>query len=55
MAPKYVDQETASSLRNDPINGGSDLLAINMKSVGSRGLAPPLVHDNCDSESKEGS
>ena len=52
-ARKYVDWEMASSLRNDPVNGRSGLLGINMKSVGSRGLAPPRLYDNYDSEDKE--
>ena len=32
-ARKYVDWEIASSLRNDPVNGRSGLLGINMKSA----------------------
>ena len=52
-ARKYVDWEIASSLRNDPVNGRSGLLGINMKSVGSLGLAPPRLYDNYDSEDKE--
>ena len=51
-ARKYVDWEIASSLRNDPVNGRSGLLGINMKSVGSRGLAPPRLYDNLDKEDK---
>ena len=54
-ARKYVDWEIASSLRNDPVNGRSGLLGINMKSVGSRGLAPPRLYDNYDSKDKAGS
>lgn len=54
-ARKYVDWEIASSLRNDPINGRSGLLGINMKSVGRRGLAPPRLGDNYDSEDPSGS
>ena len=42
-ARKYVDWEIASSLRNDPVNGRSGLVGINMKSVGSQGLAPPRL------------
>ena len=53
-ARKYVDWEIASSLRNDPVNGRSGLLGINMKSVGSRGLAPRRLLDNYDSEDKGG-
>ena len=51
-ARKYVDWEIASSLRNDPVNRRSGLLGINMKSVGSRGLAPLRLYDNYDSENK---
>ena len=54
-ARKYVDWEIASSLRNDPVNGRSGLLAINMKSVGSRALAPPRLYDNYDSKNRAGS
>ena len=54
-ARKYVDWEIASSLRNDPVNGRSGLLGINMKSVGSRALAPPRLADNYDSKDKAGS
>ena len=54
-ARKYVDWEIASSLRNDPVNGRSGLLGINMKSVGSRWLAPPRLEDNFDSKDKAGS
>ena len=54
-ARKYVDWEIASTLRNDPVNGRSGLLGINMNSVGSRGLAPPRLLDNYDSNDKAGS
>ena len=54
-ARKYVDWEIASSLRNDPVNGRSGLLGINMKSVGTRWLAPPRLEDNHDSKDKAGS
>ena len=54
-ARKYVDWEIASTLRNDPVNGRSGLLGINMKSVGSRALAPPRLADNYDSKDKAGS
>ena len=54
-ARKYVDWEIASSLRNDPVNGRSGLLGINMKSVGSRWLTPPRLGDNHDSNDKAGS
>ena len=54
-ARKYVDWEIASTLRNDPVNGRSGLLGINMKSVGSRGLAPPRLLNNYDSDDKVGS
>ena len=40
-ARKYVDWEIASTLRDDPVNGRSGLLGINMKSVDRRWLAPP--------------
>ena len=53
-ARKYVDWEIASTLRNDPVNGQSGLLGINMKSVGKRWLAPPRLEDNHDSEDKAG-
>ena len=55
MARKYVDWEIASSLRNDPVNGRSGLLGINMKSVGNRDLAPPRLEDNCDPKDLKGS
>ena len=54
-ARKYIDWEIASTLRNDPVNGRSGLLGINMRSVGSRGLAPPRLLDNYDGEDKDGS
>ena len=54
-ARKYVDWEIASTLRDDPVNGRSGLLGINMKSVDSRGLAPPRLADNYDSNDKVGS
>ena len=54
-ARRYVDWEIASSLRNDPANGRSGLLGINMKSVGSRALAPPRLTDNYESKDKTGS
>ncbi len=54
-ARKYVDWEIASTLRNDPVNGRSGLLGINMKSVDSRPLAPPRLADNYDSNDKAGS
>ena len=54
-ARKYVDWEIASSLRNDPVNGRSGLLGINMKSVGGRRLAPIRLYDNYDSKDKAGS
>ena len=54
-ARKYVDWEIASSLRDDPVNGRSGLLGINMKSVGSRGLAPPRLVDNYSDKDTAGS
>ena len=54
-ARKYVDWEIASSLRNDPVNGRSGLLGINMKSFGSQWLAPPRLYDNFDKEDQVGS
>ena len=54
-ARKYVDWEIASTLRNDPVNGRSGLLGINMKSVGTRWLAPPRLEDNYDTEDQAGS
>ena len=54
-ARKYVDWEIASSLRNDPVNARSGLFGINMKSVGSKWLAPPRLEDNYDNEDKPGS
>ena len=50
-ARKYVDWEIASTLRNDPVNGRSGLLGINMKSVGTQGLAPPRLADNYSKDS----
>ena len=50
QARKYVDWEIASSLRNDPVNGRSGLLGINMRSVGSQALAPPRLADNYSRE-----
>ena len=54
-ARKYVDWEIASSLRDDPVNGRSGLLGINMKSVGSRWLAPPRLLDNYSDKDTAGS
>ena len=54
-ARKYVDWEIASTLRNDPVNGRSGLLGINMKSLGSRAMAPPRLADNYDSKDNTGS
>ena len=54
-ARKYIDWEIASTLRNDPVNGRSGLLGINMKSVDKRWLAPSRLEDNYDSEDKAGS
>ena len=54
-ARKYVDWEIASTLRNDPVNGRSGLLGINMKSMDRRWLPPPRLEDNYDSEDKDGS
>ena len=54
-ARKYVDWEIASTLRNDPVNGRSGLLGINMQSVRKRWLAPPRLEDNYDSEDTDGS
>ena len=54
-ARKYVDWEIASTLRNDPVNGRSGLLGINMKSVDKRRLPPPRLEDNCVSEDKASS
>ena len=54
-ARKYVDWEIASSLRNDPVNGRSGLLGVNMRSVSSRALAPPRLGDNYDSNDESGS
>ena len=51
-ARKYVDWEIASTLRNDPVNGRSGLLGVNIKSVGRRALAPPRLADNYDSKDK---
>lgn len=54
-ARKYVDWEIASSLRNDPVNKRSGLLGINMRSVGSRGLAPDRLSDNYSKADAAGS
>ena len=54
-ARKYIDWEIASSLRNDPVNGRSGLLGINMKSLGTRGFAPPRLYDNYDGDNQAGS
>ena len=49
-ARKYVDWEIASSLRNDPDNGRSGLLGINLKSLGKRAYAPDRLSDNLASD-----
>ena len=54
-ARKYVDWEIASSLRNDPKNGRSGLLGINMKSFGNQALAPPRLKDNYANDDTDGS
>ncbi len=46
QARKYVDWEIASTLRNDPENGRSGLLGINLKSLGTRNAAPVRLQDN---------
>lgn len=52
-ARKYVDWEIASSLRNDPNNGRSGLLGINLKSLGKRNAAPPRLASNWNPDSKD--
>ena len=54
-ARKYVDWEIASSLRNDPVNGRSGLLGINMQSFRNQGLAPPRLYENYNDKDKAGS
>ena len=49
-ARRYVDWETASSLRNDPKNKRSGLMAITLKSVASSKQLLPRVDDNVDGE-----
>ena len=49
-ARKYVDWEIASSLRNDPLNGRSGLLGINLRSMGESGAAPDRLRDNLESD-----
>ena len=53
-ARKYIDWEIASSLRDDPVNGRSGLLGINMRSVDSRALAPPRLADNYSGKDNAG-
>lgn len=43
---KYVDWEIASTLRNDPNNKRSGLLAINLPSAGKTANAPERLNDN---------
>ncbi|CAN1542169.1 MTH538 TIR-like domain containing protein [Fimbriimonadaceae bacterium] len=43
---KYVDWEIASTLRNDPNNKRSGLLAINLPSAGKNANAPDRLNDN---------
>lgn len=48
-ARKYVDWEIASSLRNDPINKRSGLLAIQLPNISDSVALPPRLKDNWDS------
>lgn len=48
-ARKYVDWEIASSLRNDPINKRSGLLAILLPNVPDSTQIPPRLSDNVNS------
>lgn len=50
---RYVDWEVASTLRNDPNNRRSGLMAITLKSVASSATKqlPPRVADNVDEDS----
>lgn len=43
---KYVDWEIASTLRNDPNNKRSALMAINLPSMGTTGKLPDRLADN---------
>ena len=49
---RYVDWEVASTLRNDPNNRRSGLMAISLKSVASSASKqlPPRVDDNVDDD-----
>jgi hypothetical protein len=49
-ARRYVDWEIASTLRNDPVNKRSGLLAINLASLGKTGTLPDRLKDNLDGE-----
>lgn len=48
-ARKYVDWEIASTLRNDPVNKRSGLMAVALPSIGSSGNLPARFKDNMDS------
>jgi hypothetical protein len=52
-ARKYVDWEVAASLRNDPVNGRSGLLAILLPSQGTSGRLPDRVKDNVKLKGEE--
>lgn len=45
-ARRYVDWEIASTLRNDPKNGRSGLMAITLPSVAGSGQLPARLGDN---------
>lgn len=48
-ARRFIDWEIASTLRNDPINKRSGLLAINLPSMGNAGIQlPRRLADNTD-------
>ena len=52
---KYVDWEIASTLRNDPVNKRSGLMAISLPSVTTANvILPPRFEDNWDGRKKYG-
>lgn len=48
-ARKYVDWEIASTLRNDPVNKRSGLMAIALPSINNSGKLPARFNDNKES------
>ena len=53
-ARKYVDWETASTLRNDTSNKRSGLVGIVLPSAGLSPVAPPRLNDNLPPRGGEG-